>query len=82
MIFQDPMTSLNPLRTIGYHLIEVIRRSHKVSKKHKKSPSELEKVGIPFPAQRMKQYPTSYQGDASGDDRHGFIGATEIADRR
>lgn len=36
MIFQDPMTSLNPLRTIGYHLIEVIRRHQEMSKKLRK----------------------------------------------
>jgi oligopeptide transport system ATP-binding protein len=64
MIFQDPMTSLNPLRTIGYHLIEVIRRSQKVSKKAAQeiAVKELEKVGIPFPAQRMKQYPHELSG--------------------
>ena len=33
MIFQDPMTALNPLRTIGYHLVEVICRYRKVGKK-------------------------------------------------
>ena len=64
MIFQDPMTSLNPLRTIGYHLIEVIRRSQNVSKKAAQeiAVKELEKVGIPFPAQRMKQYPHELSG--------------------
>ena len=64
MIFQDPMTSLNPLRTIGYHLIEVIRRSQKVSKKAAQeiAVKELEKVGIPFPVQRMKQYPHELSG--------------------
>ncbi|OQO85511.1 peptide ABC transporter [Enterococcus casseliflavus] len=64
MIFQDPMTSLNPLRTIGYHLIEVILRSQNVSKKAAQeiAVKELEKVGIPFPAQRMKQYPHELSG--------------------
>lgn len=64
MIFQDPMTSLNPLRTIGYHLIEVIRRSQNVSKKAAQeiAVKELEKVGIPFPVQRMKQYPHELSG--------------------
>lgn len=64
MIFQDPMTSLNPLRTIGYHLIEVIRRSQNVSKKAAQeiAVKELKKVGIPFPAQRMKQYPHELSG--------------------
>ena len=61
---QDPMTSLNPLRMIGYHLIEVIRRSQNVSKKAAQeiAVKELEKVGIPFPAQRMKQYPHELSG--------------------
>ena len=36
MIFQDPMTSLNPLRTVGFHLREVIRRQKKKSKKEAK----------------------------------------------
>ena len=40
MIFQDPMTALNPLRTIGYHLTEVIRRYRKVSK------AEAEKIAV------------------------------------
>lgn len=64
MIFQDPMTSLNPLRTIGYHLIEVIRRGQKMSKKsaHAIAIAELAKVGIPLPEQRMKQYPHELSG--------------------
>lgn len=37
MIFQDPMTSLNPLRTIGYHLVEVVLRNNKLSKKKQRS---------------------------------------------
>ncbi|MUO32288.1 ABC transporter ATP-binding protein [Enterococcus gallinarum] len=64
MIFQDPMTSLNPLRTIGYHLIEVIRRHQKMSKKAAQTIAiaELNKVGIPFSEQRMKQYPHELSG--------------------
>lgn len=64
MIFQDPMTSLNPLRTIGYHLIEVIRRHQKMSKKAAQTIAiaELNKVGIPLPEQRMKQYPHELSG--------------------
>ncbi|MHC5267882.1 ABC transporter ATP-binding protein [Enterococcus sp. LJL98] len=64
MIFQDPMTSLNPLRTIGYHLIEVIRREKKLSKKEarKLAVNELEKVGIPLAKERMKQYPHELSG--------------------
>lgn len=64
MIFQDPMTSLNPLRTIGYHLIEVVRRAQKCSKKEAKelAIAELAKVGIPMPEKRMKQYPHELSG--------------------
>ena len=57
MIFQDPMTALNPLRTIGYHLTEVICRYRKVSKKEAEAIAVemLRQVGIPSPEERMKQ---------------------------
>lgn len=64
MIFQDPMTSLNPLRTIGYHLVEVVLRNNKLSKKEaeKLVIQELNKVGITLPEKRMKQYPHELSG--------------------
>lgn len=64
MIFQDPMTALNPLRTIEFHLIEVIQRFLKVSKNEarEKALNELIKVGIPQPLKRMKQYPHELSG--------------------
>ena len=64
MIFQDPMTSLNPLRTIGFHLIEVVLRHNKVSKKDAETLAiqELNKVGITLPEKRMKQYPHELSG--------------------
>lgn len=65
MIFQDPMTSLNPLRTIEYHLIEVIRRfQHNVSKSAAREIAldVLNKVGILNAAQRLKQYPHELSG--------------------
>ena len=64
MIFQDPMTSLNPLRTIGYHLVEVVLRNNKLSKKEaeKLAIQELSKVGITLPEKRMKQYPHELSG--------------------
>ncbi|MEQ7218401.1 ABC transporter ATP-binding protein [Vagococcus fluvialis] len=64
MIFQDPMTSLNPLRTIGYHLVEVVLRNNKLSKKEaeKLAIQELNKVGITLPEKRMKQYPHELSG--------------------
>ena len=64
MIFQDPMTALNPLRTIGYHLTEVICRYRKVGKKEAEAIAVemLRQVGIPSPEERMKQYPHEFSG--------------------
>lgn len=64
MIFQDPMTSLNPLRRIGYHLVEVIQRNKKMPKKEaeKLAVLELENVGISLPEKRMKQFPHELSG--------------------
>ena len=64
MIFQDPMTALNPLRTIGYHLVEVIRRYRKCGKveAEKIAIEMLRQVGIPAPESRMKQYPHEFSG--------------------
>lgn len=64
MIFQDPMTALNPLRTIGYHLMEVITRFQKVKgqKAKKIALAELMRVGIPLPEKRFKQYPHQLSG--------------------
>ena len=64
MIFQDPMTSLNPLRTIGYHLFEVIRRFRKLSGAEAEALAveELDRVGIPDPKRCLKQYPHELSG--------------------
>ncbi len=64
MIFQDPMTALNPLKTIGFHLTEVVLRHQNVSKKEAEDMAlkVLEKVEIPNPQQRLKQYPHELSG--------------------
>lgn len=65
MIFQDPMTSLNPLRTIGYHLREVVRRFQPdLSKQEQEAEilTMLNKVGIPDPNLRLKQFPFEFSG--------------------
>lgn len=64
MIFQDPMTALNPLKTVGAHLVEVIKRHHKISTKKAKVEAieMLKKVGIPSPEKRLKQYPHEFSG--------------------
>ena len=64
MIFQDPMTSLNPLYTIGNQLIEPLIKHKNMSKKEAKETAikMLNMVGIPSPESRMKQYPHEFSG--------------------
>lgn len=64
MIFQDPMTSLNPVFTIKNLMVEVIRRHQKVSKKEAVdiAVSKLEMVGIPEPEKRINSYPHEFSG--------------------
>ena len=64
MIFQDPMTSLNPVFTIGEQLMEPIIKHKKLSKNDafNKAVEMLKLVGIPSPEKRMKQYPHEFSG--------------------
>ena len=64
MIFQDPMTSLNPVFTVGQQISETIRIHKKVSKKEALNLSieMLKLVGIPSPEKRIKQYPFELSG--------------------
>ncbi|MBZ4682783.1 MAG: peptide/nickel transport system ATP-binding protein [Fusobacteriaceae bacterium] len=64
MIFQEPMTSLNPVLTIGYQIIEPLRLHQNLSKKEakKKAVELLELVGIPAAEKRMKEYPHQMSG--------------------
>lgn len=64
MIFQDPMTSLNPLFTIGNQIEEAIIIHENVSKKEaeNKAIEILNLVGIPSPEKRMKSYPHEMSG--------------------
>ena len=64
MIFQEPMTSLNPVFTVGQQISETIMIHKKVSKKEalNLSVEMLKLVGIPSPEKRVKQYPFELSG--------------------
>src|SRR5207249_4583206 len=64
MIFQDPMTSLNPVKSIGAQLIEAILLHRDVSKKAAKARALelLKAVGIPRPERRIDDYPHQFSG--------------------
>jgi oligopeptide transport system ATP-binding protein len=64
MIFQDPMTSLNPTARIGRQITEAILKHQKVSRKEadKQAEKMLHLVGFSNPKQRMRQYPHEFSG--------------------
>ena len=64
MVFQDPMTSLDPVFTVGSQMVEVLRRHRKMSRKAawSRSVELLDTVGIANPGQRVKQYPFEMSG--------------------
>ena len=64
MVTQDPMTSLNPLKTVGRQIQEAIElhQGLKGAAAKAKAIEMLETVGIPFPEKRYKQYPHEFSG--------------------
>ena len=64
MVFQDPMTSLNPVKRVGTHLTETLRRHLRCTRTEAvaRGVDLLQQVGIPEPARRMKQYPHELSG--------------------
>jgi peptide/nickel transport system ATP-binding protein len=64
MVFQDPMTSLNPVVQVGKQLTEVIRRHTDADRKEATDRAEalLKKVGIPDPGRRLGEYPHQLSG--------------------
>ncbi|MDN7241762.1 ABC transporter ATP-binding protein [Planococcus sp. N028] len=64
MIFQDPMTALNPTLTIGEQLTEGVKQHKKLSgaEAKKRAIDMLDLVGIPNPEERLKQYPHQFSG--------------------
>ena len=64
MIFQEPLTSLNPVFTVGDQIAEQVQQHLKLSKKEawNKAIESLRLVGIPSPDRRVKQYPHEMSG--------------------
>ena len=63
-IFQDPMTSLNPVFTVGFQVMEPLRVHMGLNKRaaRKRAAELLDLVGIPDAAQRLKDFPHQFSG--------------------
>ncbi|MER9978165.1 ABC transporter ATP-binding protein [Mesorhizobium sp. M0085] len=64
MVFQDPMTSLSPVRTIGQQMVDVQYRRREASSKGKRQRAAemLGRVGIPDPERQLNRYPHQFSG--------------------
>ncbi|MEI8633860.1 ABC transporter ATP-binding protein [Vibrio sp. PP-XX7] len=82
MIFQEPMTSLNPSYKLGDQLCEGIMMHKKLSRSEarKRAIYLLERAGVPFPEERLNQYPHQLSGGLrqSGDDRDGDVAEPDL----
>ncbi len=86
MIFQEPMTSLNPVYTVGSQIVEAVRIHRKLSRKQarERAIEMLRLVGIPSPDERVDSYPHQLSGGMRQrvDDRDGSFVRTFAAHRR
>lgn len=64
MVYQNPLSALNPVRTIGQQLVEAIRLHHDVDKRagRERAIDLLDQVGVPSPAERIDSYPHQFSG--------------------
>ena len=64
MIFQDPLTSLNPVYTVGFHLVQTMRTHLRMTdaEARRRAIELLDEVEIPDPAARLNQYPHQFSG--------------------
>ncbi len=79
MIFQEPMSSLNPVYTIGQQICEILHLHNRISRKEAMERAEklLEEVQIPDPGARLRQYPHQL----SGGQRQRVMIAMALANR-
>lgn len=64
MVFQDPQTSLDPVFTVGYQIVESLRIHHEMPRERaeERAVKLLEAVGIPSPRERLGDYPHQFSG--------------------
>ena len=63
MVFQDPMTSLNPVRSIGQQMLDIQHRGNgSTAEKRRMASAALTRVGIPDAAQQLDNYPFQFSG--------------------